>query len=162
MFHYFQLQSLVFKPFDCFKRPKGTTPSNLVRWTRVFRLFRCSRVFRSVPGCSGVPGFSTSLQQALHSVTWSVSWNFEFRCETGFTKNRTAFYFCNGPNDRSGDEICLDGSSFRPLFNASSCSGAVRAKPLALVSWCSNTESSRQSCDLVVRISMKKENFMGW
>ena len=36
-------------------------------------------------------------QQALHRVTWSVSWNFlNFRCETSFMKSRTAFYFCNG------------------------------------------------------------------
>ena len=35
-------------------------------------------------------------QQALHRVTWSVSWNFlNFRWETSFTKSRTAFYFCN-------------------------------------------------------------------
>ena len=41
-------------------------------------------------------------QQALHCVTWSVSWNFlNFCCETSFTKSRTAFYFCN---DRSGDK----------------------------------------------------------
>ena len=44
-------------------------------------------------------------QQALHRVTWSVSWNFlNFRCETSFTKSRTAFYFCNGRNDRTGDK----------------------------------------------------------
>ena len=44
-------------------------------------------------------------QQALHRVTWSVSWNLlNFRCETSFTKSRTASYFCNGRNDRSGDK----------------------------------------------------------
>ena len=43
-------------------------------------------------------------QQALH-VTGSVSWNFlNIRCETSFTTSRTAFYFCNGCNDRSGDK----------------------------------------------------------
>ena len=37
-------------------------------------------------------------QQALHRVTWS--WNFlNFRCETSFTKSRTAFYFCNGSQE---------------------------------------------------------------
>ena len=44
-------------------------------------------------------------QQALHRETWSVSWNFlNFRCETSFTKSRTASYFCNSRNDRSGDK----------------------------------------------------------
>ena len=44
-------------------------------------------------------------QQALHCVTWSVSWNvLNFCCETSFTKSRTAFYFCNGRNDHSGDK----------------------------------------------------------
>ena len=41
-------------------------------------------------------------QQALHRVTWLVSWNFlNFCCETSFTESRTAFYFCNGRNDCS-------------------------------------------------------------
>ena len=44
-------------------------------------------------------------QLALHRVTLSVSWNFlNSCCETSFTKSRTAFYFCNGRNDRSGDK----------------------------------------------------------
>ena len=29
---------------------------------------------------------------------------FNFRCETNFTKSRTAFYFCNGRSNRSGDK----------------------------------------------------------
>ena len=44
-------------------------------------------------------------QQSLHRVTWLVSWIFfNFCCETSFTKSRTAFYFCNSRNDRSGDK----------------------------------------------------------